>query len=239
MESSGELDDWHPVGLALVWICTDLLEGIFSQAPPRGRLRAEILSRSLCEYAITFAWIAAAETDELRASRLKQFEKEEFTLRKKGERTLVDQIGTQERYAHLFESGRFPRRVLDETTRERADALEADASIKQLPDVLQMAYVADQRWMPEIDLVYRNPFASFYFLIFTSSSFTTHASVTSVGKVVVGMPPKLVVGMPEQLSEGAGPYGLSVALVGCVLLVASYGLGIPLADEVVRALNTE
>jgi hypothetical protein len=188
----------------------------------------------------TFAWIAAADTDEVRDERLKQFEREEFTLRKRAERQLVDQIGGQKKYAHLFTSGRFPTSLLDEATRARADVLEGDKSIKPLPDVLQMAYVADDRWMPEIDLVHSNPFASFYFLVFTSSSFTTHASVTSVARAITGTPPNLIVGLPALLGEGAGPYGMTVALIGSVLLVAGrvFG-GRPSEEEVFAALNTQ
>jgi hypothetical protein len=121
--------------------------------------------------------------------------------------------------------------------RERAEALEADAGVHKLPDLLQMAFVADRRWMPEIEIVHRNPFALFHILMFTGSSFTTHASASAVNRVVQGEPPNLVVGWPDQFDGASGPYGLGILLVANVLVVASRALGWPPEDGVLAALD--
>ena len=63
-------------------------------------------------------------------------------------------------YSELFESGRFPSDLLGAETRARAEALEADASIKKLPDALQMAMVADRWWMPRIPLIHPTRWSS-------------------------------------------------------------------------------
>ena len=93
--------------------------------------------------------------------------------------------------------------------------------------------------MPEINLVQRFPFAQFYFFVFTGSSFTTHASITAVSRVVIGSAPRLLVGMPDQLGAGEGVYGQSLALLGITLLVASRAMGYPRESDVIDALNTE
>jgi hypothetical protein len=239
VRSQGSFDDWSVVAPGLLWICADLVEAIYSSPPPRGRIRAEVLSRSLCEYVITFAWIAAAENEVARAGRLKQFEKDEFAERIKAENKIARQIAGQSLYAHVFDSERFPRTLLEERIHERAEALISDESIKRLPDTLQMATVADRRWMPEIELVHRNPFALFYFMMFTTSSFTSHPSVTSIAKVVTGNPPDLVVGIPESLGTSAGPYGHALAIFGSALLVLNRSWGFPAEEQILGALNTE
>jgi hypothetical protein len=238
VESSGAFDDWAIVGPALVGICADQTEGILASIPPRGQMRAEILSRSLCEYAITFAWLAGAKDDEERKARLQQFVAYEFRQRESAERKLIDQIGKQKRYEHLFESQRVPGELLGEESRDPVKSFEGTSS---RPDALQMAFQADKRWMDEFELMKRNPFALMYFLVFTGSSFTTHASVTSVDRVVIGNPPQLVVGIPKGLegSEQHGVYGLSVALLIFVLLISSRVHGWPLEGEVMAAANRD
>src|SRR5437879_4384064 len=59
VSSSGEFEDWNVVGPALIAIAADLFEVVMGATPPRGRVRAEVLARTLTEYAITFAWLSA------------------------------------------------------------------------------------------------------------------------------------------------------------------------------------
>jgi hypothetical protein len=240
VQSSGEYGDWAVVGPGLVFICADLSEGIFASVPPRGSVRAEVLARSLCEHAITFAWLAAVNGED-RDARLQQFVAYEFRHRESAERKLYDQIGRQQRYAHLFddpERGLPAEQLLSDETKERVKELEG---VPPRPDVLQMAFRADERWMGEFEAIRRNPFAFLYFLIFTGSSFTTHASVTAVDRVVVGDPPNLIVGMPQGItdSEQHGVYGMAAALLALVLLISSRAQGWPPADEVAAAFTRE
>ena len=81
--------------------------------------------------------------------------------------------------------------------------------------------------MPRIPLINRSPLALLYFLMFTGLSFTTHASVTAVTKIVSGDPPHLTIGYPELLGEGDGPYGLAVIALMDALLISSEVWGWP------------
>jgi hypothetical protein len=107
VQSSGEFTDWNVVGPALVAIAADLFEGIVSSPPPRGRVRAEVTARTLAEYVIGFAWLAAPEGDHERAVRLRRFELDEFLERERSENKLTGHIVPKDAYAHLVEgSGR-------------------------------------------------------------------------------------------------------------------------------------
>lgn len=232
VQSTGEFEDWNVASRAMLAIASDLLEAVMAEVPPRGRVRAEILSRSLAEYAITFAWLAAAEGDE-RVLRMRRLVKDEFVEREKAERKLGEQMGRRADYKRLFasdtsrEGGPLPYKLLDERTRSRLDVLKADATLKPLPNTFDMAFAADTRWMSEIDLVDRNPFALSYFLGFVGPSFMTHPSVTSIGRVVVGQPPGLVVGLAQPLGLSEAPYSYAFLTTFNMLLVASRALGWP------------
>src|SRR5688500_3996460 len=83
VRSDGEFTDWNVVAPGLLFIAADLFEGIVAASPPRGRVRAEVLARSLSEYVIGFAWLAAPEDEQERGYRLKQFELDEFLERER------------------------------------------------------------------------------------------------------------------------------------------------------------
>jgi len=239
VESTGDFEDWQVVAPALIAIAADLFEGMMGGVPPRGRLRAEVLARSLAEYVISFAWLAAADEDQLRL-RLRQFLKDEYLEREKGENKLRDQIGGRAPYRYLFDpatsrpGGPLPSALLDDQNRERLRQLKADSRIPNLPNTFDMAFAADARWMPEIDLVAHNPFALTYFTVFTGPSFMTHPSVTAVAAVTLGAPPNLVVGAPHSLGSSETPYGQALLSFLNMLLIASRTLGWP-AEEDVRA----
>ena len=156
VKSDGNFEDWDVVAPALVAICADLLEGIATSAPPKGRIRAEILARSLAEYAIAFAWISAADSAEGREARMRSFVKDEFSERERAENKLKDQMGSREGYEHLFadagSGGSLPRELLDEPTRTRLEELKADKDLSLPPNAFDQAFEADKRWMPEFEL---------------------------------------------------------------------------------------
>ena len=58
VETDGDFEYWNVIAPAMVSIVADLFEGMMVCAPPRGRLRADVLARSLSEHAIAFAWLA-------------------------------------------------------------------------------------------------------------------------------------------------------------------------------------
>ena len=106
-----------------------------------------------------------------------------------------------------------------------------------LPGVLDRAFQADVRWMSEIELVAHNPFALIYWLVFTGNSFTTHASISAVDRVVMGTPPDLVVGVTQPLADSSGPYGAGFMAFINMLLVASRSLGWPDEEAIHEALE--
>jgi hypothetical protein len=239
VQSDGEFTDWNVVGPALVGIGADLFEGIMAATPPRGRIRAEILARSLSEYAIGFAWLAGPDDDGTRGGRMKQLERYEFIQRGKGGNKLQDQIAQRAAYRENLKRWGFPDDLLGDATRARLERLKRDTEIGDLPNAFDMAFQADERWMPEIDLVSHNPFAIIYFTLFAGPSFVTHPSVTAVSEVTAGSPPTLVVGAPNGLGESEMPYGQSLLTFTNMLLVASRALGWPDEDAIRGVLGNQ
>lgn len=221
--SDGDFEDWSVIAPALVSIVSDLFEGIASSTPPRGRVRAEVLARSLAEYAIAFAWLAGNEND--RAAKVKSLLRDEFWERKKAANKLEKEIAGRPAYKDLFDDekreGALPKTLLDGETRKRLTKLEADQSIKPLPNSLDMAFAADQFWMPQVDMIARNPFALVYFTLFTGPSFSTHPSISAVARMTAGAPQNIVVGAAAALGDSEAPYGQSYltlinTLFGCL-----------------------
>jgi hypothetical protein len=236
--SDGDFEDWQVIAPALVSIVGDLFEGIASSTPPRGRVRAEVLARSLAEYAIGFAWLAGSGED--RPARIKSVLRDEFGERKKAANKLEKEIAGRRGYKDLFDpekrEGTLPTTLLDQATEERLASLEADTSIKPLPNAMDMAFAADQVWMPQIDMVARNPFALVYFTLFTGPSFSTHPSISAVAKMTAGPPQNLAVGAAEALGGSESPYGQSYLALINTLLVASKTLGWPDEGAIQAAL---
>jgi hypothetical protein len=73
IEFEGEINDndWRLVAPGLVGGAASIVESIFRLSPPRQVPSAEILTRSLMDYVITFAWLAVPEK---RQERLNAFE---------------------------------------------------------------------------------------------------------------------------------------------------------------------
>jgi hypothetical protein len=238
--SSGHFEDWGVAAPALVATGALLFDAIMAATPPRGRVQAEVLARSLTEYTIAFAWVAGADPDE-RQRRMRALVRNDFNERAKADRKLVDHLRRRKPYAEFFDpnttrpGGPLPRTLLDVTSRARLEALKDDESIPPLPNAFDMAFAADARWMPEIDLVAQNPFAVIYLVLFTGPSFIAHPSITAMTVLCTGQPPNLVVGAPQGLGGSDMPYGPSLSTFVNMLLVASRTLGWP--DEAgVRAV---
>jgi hypothetical protein len=229
VDSDGEFEEWNVIAPALVSIVGDLFEGIASCTPPRGRIRAEILARSLAEYAIAFAWLAGSEDD--RPARVKSLLRDEFRERSRAANKLEREIAGRPAYKDLFDEekreGALPATLLDEMTRERLASLELDDSIRELPNALDMAFAADKIWMGKIDMVKRNPFAMVYFTLFTGPSFSTHPSISAVARMTAGSAGNVIVGAPAALGDSESPYGQSYLTLISTLLVSSSALGWP------------
>jgi hypothetical protein len=226
VHSKGEFEDWGIVAPALVHIVADLAEGVMAAPAPRGRVRAEVLARSLCEYTISFGWLAGTDDEGERLNRLRSLVKDEFTRRSRVENQMRDQIGS--RVLYLKRRGpKLPEEFLDQATRARLASLKGDPSIPQRPGSLDAAFAADEFWMPTEEPIERFPFAYLYLLMFAEQSFTTHPTITAISRVVTGSIPDALVGHAELLGDADGPYGLSLVALTQTLIVSSHVLGWP------------
>ena len=114
-----------------------------------------------------------------------------------------------------------------------------DKSINGLPSTLEMAFEADNEWMPRIETIDRYPYAVAYYTSFTGSSSTTHPSITGIDRVVTEQDGRVVVGMPRELEATSGPYAAGYFALLNTLLVASHSLGWPEAADVEDAMNRD
>lgn len=240
--SDGDFEDWEVIAPGLVSIVADLFEGIVASTPPRARLRAEVLARSLAEHAVAFAWLAAA--DQERPTRIRQLLRDEFEERGRAANVVEKEIAGRKAYKDLFDEekrsgGALPKTLLNEQSRARLESLKADASIGPLPNAFDMAYAADGHWMPKIDMVKRNPYVLVYFTLFTGPSFSTHPSISAVAKMVTGQAQQLAVGAAEPLGESESPYGQSYLTLVNTLLVAAHALGWPDEAAIQAALHRD
>ena len=78
VDTDGSYSDWNVAAPAFVALSMNTLEAIFQLPPPRHRVSAEAVTRSLADYGITFAWIAAPTDAAERADRMLRFDREEW-----------------------------------------------------------------------------------------------------------------------------------------------------------------
>ncbi|MBS1845882.1 MAG: hypothetical protein JST53_15820 [Actinobacteria bacterium] len=236
VETDGNFEDWEIIGPALVAIAADLFEGIMAFPPPRGRVRAEVLARSLAEYAIGFAWLAP---EEGRADRIKRFLKDEYREREKTENRLVNEIVPREKpYGPLLQpGGPIPRSLLSEEMKLKIAGLLGDESVVMPPNTLLMAVEADEAWLDRIEWVTKYPFAFIYTTTFGSMSSITHPSITSINRVVTVQGGDTVVGMPAPLESASGPYGGGYLALLSIIWIAAATFGWPDPDEIRAAMN--
>lgn len=232
VDTDGTYSDWRVAAPALVALCVRSLEAIFQLPPPRHIVAAETVTRSLVDYSITFAWLAAPTDEAERAERMVRFERDEFLKREQADRRYTTTLPQRsDLYRELIESGRMPSHLIEEETRARITAIRGGDGPKGMPPLLDRAIEADVVWTKELDVLSTQPLANVYASLYASLSMTAHASVTAVDRVVVGDPPKLLVGYPEPLGDRSGPYDIACSLAGVVLLIASLRLGWPPEEE--------
>jgi len=128
-----------------------------------------------------------------------------------------------------------PDRLLDEPSRERLEQIASAGGPKGMPPLIDRAVEADDVWMGEISSLREQPLANVYAALYSSLSMTAHASVSAVGRFVVGGPPQLLVGYAQPLGDRSGPYDIAASLTAVVLVIASKRLGWPPHDEVYAA----
>jgi Family of unknown function (DUF5677) len=232
VESAGEFGDWNVVAPGLIGAAAVILESIFRLPPPRYRVGAEILARSLFEYAITFAWLAAPEDETERAVRLARFEVDEYHDREVVDRRYVSVLGDKRtRYDKLIKAGKMPSGLIDAPMKSRIAERRNELQAKNLPDLLELAIQADDRWFDVVNAVECIPFAHIYGIGYADYSFVSHPSPTAISRVVTG-DGIVRVGEPAGATTA---HRLSVSVFAVMLVIASRTVGWPPESAVYQA----
>jgi hypothetical protein len=235
IETDGSYSDWNVAAPAFVSLSMNTLESIFQLPPPRHRVAAEAVTRSLADYAITFAWLAAPTDDVARAKRMLQFDRAEWADRREADKRYTDWLPQRELYRDLIERGRMPAALLGDEARAHLAAIDAAGGPKGMPNLLDRAVAADEVWTKEIPALAEQPLANVYAALYASLSATAHASASAIDRFIVGEPPRLMVGYAEPIANAQGPYDIACSLATVVLLISSLRLGWPPLEDVYAA----
>jgi hypothetical protein len=236
VDSDGSYSDWNVAAPAFVALSMNALEAVFQLPPPRHRISAEAVTRSLADYGITFAWLAGPTDEAERADRMLRFERDEWASRRQADKRYTTILPERaELYKDLIARGKMPAALLGDAARARIAEIEAAEGPKGMPPILDRAIQADEVWTKEIPALREQPLANLYAALYTSLSFTAHASVSAVDRFVVGQPPRVMVGYAEPIGDEEGPYDIACSVATVVLVIATLRLGWPPLEDVYAA----
>ena len=244
--SMAEYNDWAVVGPGLIGAAASILDSIFLLPPPDHTLSAEILTRSMADYAITFAWLAAEpDNAEQRAIRLNRFEAEEYEKREQWDQKYADEFQKRSKrrkqlfahYKRLIKAGKMPAGLLDEPMRGRIAARRKVVGDTEMPSLLDRAFQADVYWTEHSQAVRSNPFAHLWGTVFLWHSFVAHPTAMALSRVVSPQPEAMSVGVQTESSIESIPYGRATVVLGLMLHVASRSLGWPSDEEIDEAFG--
>ena len=238
-------NDWRLVAPGLVGGAASILESIFRLPPPGQTPSAEILTRSLMDYVITFAWLAVPDT---RQERLNAFEESfynesegldaRYTTEFQGKNQPTAKRSKRNRepsqrqkviahYTKLIKAGRMPAALLTDGMRawitERRKIIDA----RPMPVLLDRALQADEYWISHSEAVACSPFANLWVVVFGRDSAVAHATPTAVSRVAFASDGVLHVGEATAESIKSTPYSRATVLLGLMLHVGSESLGWP------------
>jgi len=238
-------NDWRLVAPGLVGGAASIVESIFRLPPPRHAPSAEILTRSLMEYVITFAWLAVPDKRQERLNAFEEsFYKESEGLdakyttefqgknqatpkRSKRSREPSDRQRVIAHYKMLIKAGKMPSALLSDRMwiwiAERRKTIGA----KPMPVLLDRALHADEYWIHHSEAVACSPFANLWVMVFGHESAVAHATPTAVSRVSFVSDGTLHVGEATAESIKSTPYSRAVVLLGLMLHVGSQSLGGP------------
>jgi hypothetical protein len=238
-------NDWRLVAPGLVGGAVSIVESIFRLPPPRHAPSAEILTRSLIDYVITFAWLAVPEK---RQKRLNAFEESFYNesegldakyttefqgknqpkpKRSKRSRHPSDRQKVIAHYTKLIKAGQMPPALLTDRMRVWITERRRIIGAKPMPVLLDRALQADEYWIHHSEAVASRPFANLWVLVFGHESAVAHATPTAVSRVAFVREGVLHVGEPTAESITSTPYSRAVVLLGVMFHVASQSLGWP------------
>ena len=205
--STGAHEDWPLTGWAMISRACGTLDSVMALIDERRATDAGVLTRSLFEQAVTFAWIAIQPTENALA-----WVRWDRSERKKAHNDLLQRGGPA---------------LLEPQTLKDFDTLIASGPV--MPNLAQRAEEADTHWTAQIAAV-RNPSTSFrgmYSVVYRTDSQATHAAVTSIEPVVAPAGPgRFEVLAVEQDPGEHTPFTRAPMLYALMLLVAEPTLGL-------------
>lgn len=211
LPSSGMHDEWPLVGWAMLARACRTLDSITALAPERAASDASVLTRTLFEEAVTFAWIAI-DPDE----NVKSWLRWDRSQRIKMDNDLVD---------------RGAEHVLESDVRAQFERFIDEGPV--MPDNLtQRADEVDNYWTTKIEAL--DPslpfnFRAMYRYIYRFESFYAHAAVAPLLHFVdyVESENRAIMRLLEQDPGLPNTFTRAPMLYGFVMLVASVALDLP------------
>ncbi len=120
VDSDGSYSDWNVAAPAFVALSMSTLEAVFQLPPPRHRVSAEAVTRSLADYGITFAWLAAPTDETERADRMMRFDRDEWASRRQADKRYTTILPERsELYRDMIAQGKMPEALLGDAARLR------------------------------------------------------------------------------------------------------------------------
>ena len=145
VDSDGSYSDWNVAAPAFVALSMSTLEAVFQLPPPRHRVSAEAVTRSLADYGITFAWLAAPTDETERADRMMRFDRDEWASRRQADKRYTTILPERsELYRDLIAQGKMPEALLGDAARLRIAEIEEAEGPKGMPPLLDRAVQADE-----------------------------------------------------------------------------------------------
>lgn len=205
--STGAHEDWPLAGWAMLSRACGTLDSVVALIGERRASDAGVLTRSLFEQAVTFAWVAIDPSEKALA-----WVRWDRAERKKAHNDLLQHGGPV---------------LLDAETIQDFDSV--IASGPAMPNLAQRAEEADAHWSTQIATT-QNPSTSFrgmYSVIYRTDSQATHAAVSSVEPVVApaGLGEFQVLAVEQDPGERS-PFTRAPMLYGLMLLVAEPALDV-------------
>ncbi len=205
--STGAHEDWPLAGWAMLARACGTLDSVVALIGNRRATDAGVLTRSLFEQAVTFAWIAIQPEENALA-----WVRWDRAERMKAHNDLVQR--------------REPGLLAPQTVEDFKAVI---ASGELMPNLPQRAEEADAHWAPTIAAVRsrRTSFRGMYSVLYRTDSQATHAAVASIEPVVAPAGPGWFHVLPAEQDPGEHrPSARAPMLYGLMLLVAEPALGL-------------
>lgn len=201
LPSTGAHEDWPLPGWAMISRACGTLDSVMALIDERRATDAGVLTRSLFEQAVTFAWIAIDPIPNALA-----WVRWDRAERKKAHNDLLQHGGPA---------------LLEPKTLQDFEALIASGPV--MPNLAQRTEDADRHWTTQVAAV-RNPGISFremYAVVYRTDSQATHVAVTSVEPVVAPAGPGEFQVLTVERDPGERtPFTRAPMLYALMLLVA-------------------